>query len=77
MFLTLLYVSKEGIDVDNKIGIFSIEALEIAMSLALYLIPSSCLYEASCSSSTTINPRFLKGRNKADLAPTISFILPN
>ena len=76
LFLTLLNVSNEGIEVDSKIGIFSIDALEIAISLALYLIPSSCLYEESCSSSTTINPKFLNGKNNDDLAPTTNLISP-
>ena len=29
----------------------------------------------SCSSSTIITPRFLKGKSKDDLAPTTNFIL--
>ena len=48
----------------------------IAESLALYLGDGSCcLYEISCSSSTIINPRFLKGKKTEDLAPTTSFDL--
>ena len=34
-----------GIDVERITGIFSIDALDIAISLALYIIPSSCLYD--------------------------------
>ena len=30
----------------------------------------------SCSSSTTIKPKFLKGRNREDLAPIINFESP-
>ena len=45
------------------------------MSLALYINPSSCLYEGSCSSSTMIMPRLLKGNNKEDLAPITNLIL--
>ena len=52
------------------------DAREIAISLALYLMPSSCLYEESCSSSTTIKPRSLNGKNSEDLAPTTNFIFP-
>ena len=33
------------------------------------------MYEVSCSSSTIITPRFLKGKSKDDLAPTTNFIL--
>ena len=52
--------------------LFSLERY-IAESLALYLGEGSCcLYEISCSSSTIINPRFLKGRKIDDLAPTTS-----
>ena len=43
------------------IFIFSSLPLASATSLALYLSPSNCLYDASCSSSTIINPRLLKG----------------
>ena len=44
----------------------------IAESLAWYLGEGSCcLYEFSCSSSITIKPRLLNGKNKDDLAPII------
>ncbi len=36
---------------------------------ALIWTRSSCLYPASCSSSTTMIPRSAKGRNRADRAP--------
>ena len=70
-------VSIEGIDVTKFIGMFSSEALVIAMSLALYETPSSCLYDTSCSSSTTIIPKFLKGKKRDDLAPIAILILPS
>ena len=46
-----------------------------AMSLAWYIIPSSCLYADSCSSSTTIKPKSEKGKKSDDRAPIIIFIL--
>ena len=57
-------------------GIFSIEALAIAISRAWYIIPSSCLYDGSCSSSSTIRPKFLNGNVKEERAPITKFKLP-
>ena len=42
-FIILLYVSIEGTAEIKFIGISSKDALEIAISLALYETPSSCL----------------------------------
>ena len=42
---TFLNVSIDGTAVIKLTGIFSNDALDIAISLALYIIPSSCLYD--------------------------------
>ena len=71
----LAQVSKEGV-ADAKITApISIEALITAISRAEYNAPSSCLYDVSCSSSTTINPKFLNGRYKDERAPTTTWAL--
>ena len=62
-------LSRLGVADPKIIGIFSSRALIIAMSLAEYLNPSCCLNELSCSSSTTIIPRFAKGVNTEDRVP--------
>src|SRR6516164_6307700 len=41
------------------------------------MTPSSCLKEASCSSSTMMRPRSGKGRNSAERAPTTSATWPS
>src|SRR5690606_32076194 len=64
--------SKEGVADPKSVFAPWIRAIMIAESRALYLgAGSNCLKEVSCSSSTTINPKFLNGRNNEDLAPTI------
>ena len=68
-------VSKEGVAEAKITEPCSIEALITAISRAEYNTPSSCLYDVSCSSSTTINPKFLNGRYKDDLAPTTTCAL--
>ena len=40
------------------------------------MIPSSCLYDGSCSSSKTIKPKFLNGNSKEDRAPITKFKFP-
>ena len=66
----------EGTAVIKLTGMFSNDALEIAISRALYVTPSSCLKDWSCSSSTIIIPNFLNGKNKEDLAPMTTLISP-
>ena len=68
-------VSKEGVADAKTTEACSIEALITAISRAEYSTPSSCLYDISCSSSTTIKPKFLNGRYRDDLAPTTTCAL--
>ena len=74
LFTCWLKLSNDGVAEPRIIGILKFFALMTARSLAEYLKPSCCLYEISCSSSTTINPRFLKGAKMADLVPRIILV---
>ena len=72
-FFTFINVSNEGVAEPNTAGILLYFALEIARSRAEYRSPFCCLREESCSSSTIIIPRSLKGVNTPDLVPIIIF----
>ena len=74
---TSLRVWREGVAEPRNIGISSSCARLIARSLPENLNPSDCLYDWSCSSSTIIKPRFLKGIKTEDLVPITIFISPN
>src|SRR5690606_36309519 len=68
----------EGVAVPSNILQDALLAISRATSLALYLGAGSyCLNEGSCSSSTIINPRSLKGRNIDDLTPRITLKRPS
>ena len=69
-------VSIDGVAELRIIGQLEFFALIIAKSLAFIINLSSCLYDGSCSSSTTIIPKFLNGRNKEDRVPIIRIGTP-
>ena len=62
-------VSKDGVALPRITGHLKLWPLNIPMSRALYLNFSVCLYEPSCSSSTTISPNFLKGKKNRRSCP--------
>ena len=67
-------LSTEGVAEARSVGILFSLALYMAISLAEYLNLSACLKEASCSSSTTITPKFFIGIKTLDLVPiTMSY----
>ena len=72
----LAQLSNDGVAEARTTCAPQIDARSTAMSRALYSTPSSCLYEVSCSSSTTIKPRFWNGKNSADRAPITTCACP-
>jgi len=70
--LALYQLSKLGVALPKIRLALWLSAKTKLISLAWYLgFRSCCLYDGSCSSSTTINPKFLNGKNNAERGPTI------
>ena len=69
-------LSREGVAEPRTHTASRAAARTTARSRAWYRGASDCLYEPSCSSSTTMAPRSLTGAKRADRAPTATVFSP-